>query len=293
MQIEYDHFSYSSINLFDTCPLRFFVQYVLRIGRDDNKYSLKGNIVHSFNEFLANMHLKGMHLENHWSRILDHILWKYQIRYPKLIKQINIDEIHEICGNVRNSDLFCVDIQGIEKFFVLAIEKDSGKALLVDKRDITQELKKYYYTIVGYMDLIYKDDVSITVRDWKTGKPKTREELRTDTQHKVYTVAASLMFPDYKNFNMEYAYLSTNKFKKISFVDYADDALLYAMDIADKCNKIENCKSFVCKENGLCERFCPFNGICHNIFELLENKTKITKLKLLVNRQLYGDTSGL
>ncbi len=289
-----DHFSYSSLSLYDTCPLRFYVQYFMKLGRTDNIYSLKGKIVHSFNEFLATMITKGLHLQTHWSQILDHIIWKYEIRFPEITKYLDKKVIYNICKVVHDSDLMYVNIQGIEKYFVLAIEKKSGHPLMVDRKDVTPELEKHYYIVVGFMDMVYKDDLAITVRDWKTGKPHTREELRIDPQHKIYTIVESLMFPTYKNFVMEYIYLSEDKFKKVSFTDSSDDALLFSMDIADKCRKIEESKSFPCKPNGLCDKFCPLNGICKIIEKNLTNGENPRKIELNTKRQMFGyDSSGL
>jgi len=202
----------SSINTYRGCEFQFFMEQVLEIPSKAGKKAFLGTIVHHVLELMA----KGSMVKRNFGFITDHkklldICWN---RYTKESPEFNLKD---------SDKKFC--IKTIEKVLntsydprrlnVIATEYQfkipmKSKDFNFEYYDLTKgTVEKGQYEIRGTIDLITElDKDTLEIIDWKTGSRKcwNTGDLKEyeylyskDVQLKMYDLATSILFPQYKN----------------------------------------------------------------------------------------------
>jgi len=154
------------------------------------------------------------------------------------------------------------NILDVEKWFEL--EMPGTEWLTVENKQ---------FKIRGFIDLIHKiDDNTIEIIDWKNGLSKdfvTFEDITFDNiskkiQPRIYHLAASILFPQYRNILITFYYINHN----ILTFSLGDEDIIDTLNILygyfstiKKDTLIRRNRSFKC-------RMCPFNknDVCTTIW---------------------------
>ena len=211
MNIEYVRAS--SINTYDGCQFQYFLEYVLGVPSKSGKKALLGTIVHHVLEIMArakkNGRTTGKYVDHEnlfricWDRYMkeegdNYEFKKADINFCKRTIQKVIDSPY----NPLN-----LNVIDVEKRFQLPI-KSEGFAF--DYYDILKkEQKSGFYELRGTSDLVTKvDEDTLEIIDWKTGSRKDWNSgvlkdyeylCEKDIQLRMYDLAMSLVYPQYKN----------------------------------------------------------------------------------------------
>jgi len=186
------HLSASSIKSYKQCPFKFFLQYVLKIKMPSNYPADLGSFVHDVFEQIAN----GKIDSNTW------------IDYAKP----KAHTLHKIAKEDKNKDPKDVwtDIFWLvnkvfdrpDKFNPLTWNTIAAEKQFNEKLDSGAVIK-------GFMDLVIEEDKeTLLVLDWKTGKhTMSQKEAHRDAQVLMYRIAAEILYPGYKYYNICLDYL--------------------------------------------------------------------------------------
>jgi len=202
----------SSINSYRGCEFAFFIEQILELPNKSGKKALLGTIVHHVLELMA----KGKRLGHSEGFIFDYeklldICWKrYTIENPQFEfknadKKFCLKSVRTVIESQYNPKN--LNVLFTEKQFKIPL---AGKDFEYNYYDIINgTVEKGNYEIRGTIDLITElDDNTIEIIDWKTGSRKCwntgeckeYEYLKSkDIQLRVYDLACSIIFPQYKN----------------------------------------------------------------------------------------------
>lgn len=258
-------YSYSKLNTFENCPLKFRYQYIDKLISEVGK---------SIEAFLGSM-------------VHETLEWLYkQVKMNKVPETEEVLKIYEGLWkkNFDEESIFFVNDFTNEDFFEL------GKKFLVDyykryhpfkentiateKRILINLDKKGKYKLQGYVDrLVYnKKEGAYEIHDYKTGSHlKTTKDLEIDKQLGLYSLGIKEMYPDADRVCLIWHFLAFDK----EFCSERTEEQLEALkeQTIELIKKIESTKEFSPKTSRLCG-WCEFKTICPKWkhFEDIKNK---------------------
>jgi len=271
------HLSASAINSYNDCPMKCFIEFILRVRGAENIYSVRGKFFHSFMEILAHKYRANEHIDA--NQILRRVENKYEKEYPEIMRQLDKQELGELSISGQYSKEHEGEILGIEKQFRLLIDKYDDNALLVDKELVPRTCENIY-VLKGVIDLIVKKNNKLHVIDWKTGRRKSANALKSDIQYKVYSIASMLMFPDETSSVMSFVYVSPNNYSPINLYNNIHDLASHVKSIRESCNRIEKDQFFTPNTSCyLCNKFCIGQKNCMKIYNMVRDQQPKKEIK--------------
>jgi len=242
--MEINHLRASTINTYGSCQWDFFLRYVCNYQTPSGKKATLGSIFHLAIELVAKTKKTGHYLLK--DKFCDPE-YLFEIAWNRYFKEEN--HIHnftskdkEFCKDtfykIYNSELNPINdkIVDIEKQFEIEIQKPGFKLP-----------NNEYMKLRGTVDLVTEyDSDTLWVKDWKTGKrkdfnsgkDKDIDNLLLDTQLRVYNLAMSKIYPQYKNRLFTLIYVNDGGPFTVSFHSKDLDATLD--NIRRKFNEIRS-----------------------------------------------------
>ncbi len=235
-------FSYTQLDTFKSCPLRYKYQYVIKIPTSLNTAASFGQSIHKtlqifYKNFKEN---KDISLKDLISYLK--ICWipiGYSSRsYENKMKKEGEEILKNYYENFHNNNLFVLDL---EKNFKIKI----GNIF-----------------INGIIDRVdYVDKNTIEVIDYKTGKLPDKKDIDKNLQMAIYAIASTdkgLYDKKLNNILLTLYYLQENK--KISVLKNDEDITKAKEEILNITKEINESK-FLPKKSIKCD-FCPYKINC-------------------------------
>lgn len=186
--------SASRIKTLEICSWSYWSNYHTDVPQIPNDGALRGTISHLVLEVLLNK--------------------KHKSHFDKIIEAHSIDASPPISRlvkkHIKKSEILSKNAEEnyelIDEFLLVGLNHDffGNENEEVDepekKFDITNAKPKYH--ILGFIDKIVRNrkDKTLTIVDYKTSKYKFRgEELSSNVQAMMYTLAAKSLWPEYKS----------------------------------------------------------------------------------------------
>ena len=163
-----DRISYTDLQAFDDCPLKFYYQKVLRLPTPPTPPLLLGQVIHNTLEWGAQAAMEGREPE------LDALIAEFESRWRK-IGLSDPDQKERI--RQRGADL-------LGEYLRLNQELDGAPFALERKFEVELPSAK----LTGRIDRVDKSKSGLTVIDYKTGK-KDDKKLKNDLQLPIYALA--------------------------------------------------------------------------------------------------------
>lgn len=287
--------SASSYKTYSWCEWKWTLLNIFRISEDTGPAGIVGHIAHKCFEILAKCAQKDFPQDHKCFDV--EYLWKLSFNHfykktPKESCKIPNDKLKKISLGVKelvNSDMSPIrdNIIGVEQYFKIPIK---DPRFVIDENAKTDELK--YFSIRGFIDRIDElDKDTIEIIDYKTGQrsefhsdskeKKDSISLRDDIQPRLYHLAASLLYPQYKNIIVTFIYLVdggpiTSIFSECDLPDTYRTIYDRFLDIRDNENPTRN-KTWKC-------RFCHFNPDKTGVCDLMWEEKNQTGLEFLINK---------
>ena len=207
MSEELVRLSASRIKTLQTCSWTYYANYVLKLPQKNNSGAMRGTIAHLVFEVLSNprheKYVKKIIKAGTCKKVKS--VWKLIFKNAKKMS-LDLDEIVKPIkkeGDMTN--LKCIDtmIQVGLKYDFINEQKLIGSEWAFD---ITNESPKY--RILGFVDRLVEDNGTLVIRDYKSSKKTfSGEELESNLQSMMYSLAARNKYPDYKNVNVKFLFL--------------------------------------------------------------------------------------
>jgi len=277
--------SASAINLYNNCPFRYFLSYILGLESKAGKAALQGSIVHRALEWMAKLRKSGKMnvdpmwlLDRAWDELIDENpdieIRKCTTRIDKETGEFKEAADFKKCRIAMETILedefynpYGLKIVDTERWFALEMPGEEWKCL--DK-----EGNLHQFAVRGFIDLVHEiNSDTIEIVDWKTGN---RTDLSTkqsideyklirDVQPRLYHLAAFFLYPQYKNILVTFYYATDGG--PITIALSQDDltmtiaALYRFFTTIKKDTLIRRNRHWTC-------RMCSFNknNICHRIW---------------------------
>ncbi len=242
-RLELNTFSFSQLSTYETCPLQYKYQYVLKIPTPAAASAAFGDTVHKtleafYNEFKDNRKV-GL------ARLLElfHKNWVplgYQSpAHQKKMKEEGVAMLEKYFVTLHDKN---ARVGPLEQFFKIKVEKD--------------------ISIVGKIDrLDYKSNNEIEIIDYKTGKKPDDKQLKKSLQLSIYALAATnhgLYKKELTQVNLTFYYLQG--MEKFSMKRAPEDMYTTKEKIKNTVEKIRQ-NDFPPNVGPWCD-FCPFRMIC-------------------------------
>lgn len=195
------YLSASRVKTLDTCSWSYWCNYHLKVPQKANSGALRGSLCHLVFELL----LKDRH-QHHYKKILKNNTLDGSPSVKRLvIKHLTRDgiiddgESYELCDKMIVVGLQ-YDFFGPKGSKVIGIEEK----FLLD----TKEEDRPTYKAMGFIDKVIKKNNKIKIVDYKSSKYKFKgDELTSNIQAMMYTLAAHKMWPDIKDIVVEFLFL--------------------------------------------------------------------------------------
>tara|TARA_R100000008_G_scaffold67884_1_gene44987 strand:+ start:6503 stop:7498 length:996 start_codon:yes stop_codon:yes gene_type:complete len=186
--------SASRIKTLETCSWSYWCNYHLKLPQKQNEGALRGTLCHLVFEMLV----KKKH-KKHFNKISKAGTIKASKAVHRMVTKhlIQMENSFDLpMTNEENTEL-------VDDMIVVGLNCDFfGRGGKVDKPELEflLENKDPEYKIRGFIDkpIVYKRGKKIKIVDYKSSKYKFRgEELHSNVQAMVYTLAAQKEWPDY------------------------------------------------------------------------------------------------
>jgi len=247
-------YSYSRLNTFDNCPLRYKFSYIAKAEGDfeNSIEAFMGSKVHDALEKLY----KELKFANIMS--LDDVLEYYKKQWKKTMSH-NIKVIRD--GRTKkeyhNMGLkYLTDYYNHYKPF----NQDYTVGLETEiKVDLFGDGK---YIFKGYIDRLSTINNTYIIHDYKTSNTlSTQSDIENNEQLALYALALKDKYIDLENIELVWHYLAFDKEFRIT--KKTEDYSALKEELKDKVDKIESLseEEFEPKESILCE-WCEFASLC-------------------------------
>lgn len=234
--MKYAPYSYSKISLYEQCPYRFYIQYILKpkIKVPASYYLEKGNFVHSLIESILKENIK-----------------EFKIPSFKILQQKDKVSIYktilDFCSHTQFKNIKVYDNKLIEHKFFLDTEISP-----TDKKNCL---------IKGKIDLLYETDKQLWIYDWKT-TGQTIEKLKKypkkDDQLELYALWGLQQYKLNEAF-CSFAYVDVNYYDERIFT--IDDIPELKEKWIQKIETIEETTYFDRHKTVLCD-YCENQSFC-------------------------------
>ena len=240
-------YSYSKIQTFKTCPLKFKFRYIDRIEPEikETIESFMGKIVHETLEKLYR-----------------------NLQFKKLLSKSELIELYNYLWNEKFDDSILVVNGSADDY------KDIGEKYISDYYDshmpfddaktIGLETKRYVELQPGYKMHIRIDRLSLTedkqyeIHDYKTSK-RLPNNISDDKQLVLYAYGVSELYPLADNIKLIWHYLAFNK--DLILQPTKEELENIRKESISDIDIIESCQDFQPRKSKLCN-WCEYQNIC-------------------------------
>jgi len=231
-----DSLSYTDIEAFDTCPLKFYFRKALRMPAPSGPQQTLGSVIHSVLE------AAGRGLMENQPKVFDDLAAEFENRW----RAVHFEDPD------RKERLRMRGRETLERFVRMQSQR-TGQPVALEKQ-FKIELDRARLT--GRIDRIDKTPAGYEVIDYKTGK-QTSVDLKTDLQLPIYSLACYELMGEYP-VNVIYMFLGDDT---VHAAHYDVEALQTVKStILEKVEKI-NTSDFVATPGHHCGA-CDFRDIC-------------------------------
>lgn len=245
-------YSHSKLSTFEQCPLKFKFKYVERLTPDfeESIEGFLGNKVHETIEWIYKQIFQGIRPE--LDNIIQHYIKSWNKDFNNEIKIINQEFDSEYYFN-----------QGIKFLINYSLENAPFKddTIAIEKKVIVNLDLEGEYKIQGVIDRLVHDKEKniLEIHDYKTGSPKSQDELDNDKQLALYGIAVKEAFKNVRDIHLIWHFLAFRE-KRISKRTEEQFEKL-RQEIIQLIDRIESTKNFPSKPSALC-KWCEFKSYC-------------------------------
>ena len=194
-------YSYSKINLFNSCPKKYKFYYLDKIQKkDEGIEAFLGKIIHQTLEWIYNLKIKSNKTYYSLDNILD--------RYKDLWYDNWHNDIRALKYSIlKKSDYYTMGMRLLIQYYN-NFGPDFKQPVIKVEKKIKFQLQDYFF--VSVIDRIDKIDSDLLVIDYKTGKKELSEKsLKNDLQMGIYYLAIKKNFTDLEKILLSHYYLRT------------------------------------------------------------------------------------
>ncbi len=269
-------YSYSKLETFNQCGLKYKYQYIQRIQGDrETIEAFMGSRVHEA--------LEKLYRDLHVTKLnsLDDLLAYYDAQWEKNWNdRVVVVRDDYTADHYRELGRVC-----IRSYYKRFHPFDDGKTLgLEDKFSIMVKHGEASYKFTGVIDrLVWKGEGMYEIHDYKTGRtPPTQEDFEKNKQLAIYQMSLKQRWPDVKTVKLVWHYVALDK----DFTSTREDADLEALsqDLVGRIQTIEKAENFPPKQSVLCD-WCEYRNIC----PLWKHEVKVSVLP----PNKYAEDSGV
>ena len=244
--MEIRKYSYSKINLFNSCPLKYkFIYIDKNYKKDESIEAFLGKLIHQTLEWIYKQ--KVNQYKTYFS--LDTIVnfykekwndnWHYNILKYKYIKQTKVD-------------YFTAGVNYLVKYYQ-NFGPNFNEPVYKVEENLEFDLRGY--KIKAIIDRIDKSDKNqMDIIDYKTGKKMLNEKkMKQDMQMAIYGIGLLKRYPEIKKINLSHYYVANHKTVSVSLSDIDTDK--FSDSLVENIETIENSESenkFIPVESKLC-----------------------------------------
>lgn len=236
-------FSYSQLETYETCPLKYKFQYILKIPTAPGSAASFGSTIHNvlqqfYKGYIADKSYGISHLHNLVETLWDPAGYSSQIQ-AKQYKQEAKDMLEQYFKTFHTTS---VEIVGLEQFFKIKVDEEVYLTGKIDRVD-------------------QKSDGKIEIIDYKTGKMPDEKELKKSLQLSIYAMAATdkgLYKQEIDKVDLTFYYLQGAQ--KITMNRTLDDVTAVKTKVTEITNKIK-AGEFPANVGPWCD-YCDFKPIC-------------------------------
>ena len=221
----HDNFSPNMIKTYQTCPKKYYFQYVENISMPKSTTPFeKGKKIHA----LANYYLQ-------------------KIKIDRIETALN-DQEREVWELLKQNPYYNMDC--VKSEFTLSIKLTPHPTLSSNWRG------NNLYWLGGRLDALVRTDENYYILDYKTGTIPQNPEF--DPQTMIYLLCADKYLKNYKSLSFVYIDLKNKQNHVIEFTPELKTK--YEQELNKICNNIDSDKIFKCNTDAC--KYCEFNKIC-------------------------------
>lgn len=241
-QLQIHNFSYSQLETFNTCPLQYKYQYVLRIPTSQNSSASFGDTIHKtlqrfYQEYIQDNSITLDRMFSIYESMWIPLGYSSQ-DHQKKMKQEGRAMLQRFFEHYHNEYL---QINDLERLFKVKINDD--------------------VFLTGKIDRVDNQGDDIEIIDYKTGRKPDDKEIKKSLQLSIYALAANsnnLYDKPFEKINLTFYYLQT--MEKVTMKRTQEELEAVKETIQDTANKIRM-NEFPAKVGIQCD-YCPFKMIC-------------------------------
>ena len=275
--------SASAIGLYKHCPFCYFMQYILGMESKSGKAALQGSIAHQALEWMARLCKRGKtSVDPRW--LLDRAWDELTAESPEIAIRRVTTRIDKETGGFKEAADFkkcrvaletVLDDKYYNPYNLKVLDVEQWFALEMPGQEwqcVDENGKLHQFTVRGLIDLVHEiDGDTIEVVDWKTGNRtnfRTQEAIDTEVlirevQPRLYHLAASILYPQYKNILVTFYYANSGGPLTIALSD--DDLAMtiaalhrffttISKDTLMRRNRRWTCRMCNFHRSGICQR---------------------------------------
>ncbi|MEE9555205.1 MAG: ATP-dependent DNA helicase [candidate division Zixibacteria bacterium] len=231
-----DRISYTDLETFDSCPLKFYYKKILRMPSPPSPHQILGQVIHTVLENAARAMMDGD------TPGLVSLVSDFEGRWKKI--RLSDPDQKERMGQ-RGAEL-------LGEYMTMQAKLDGFPAAL----EKFFEIKLSSAKLIGRIDRIDKTESGLRVIDYKTGK-KGKNKLDKNLQLPIYSLACKELFGEYPS-ELMFMFLGDGTDHTTSSDPGSLDAA--KVEIEEKVAAI-NESDFIATPGGSC-RLCEFARIC-------------------------------
>lgn len=255
-------YSYSKINSFIFCPLKFKFSYIDKEEKDFET-SIESHLGTTVHHTLEKLYKDLQHGKlNTKKELLDFYTkeWHKEFKQKTKIVREEYSEKETLGRGKEHISDYYDKHSPFDQDYTVGLEQKIYLKLGDDK-----------YTLTGYIDrLALKKDGTYVIHDYKTsGTLPTNEYIDEDKQLALYSIAVKEKYPDAKKIELVWHYLGFGKEIRITKSDEKLEEI--KKSIKAWIDKIEEEKEFNPKESALCD-WCEFASKCPKRRHLVKTK---------------------
>lgn len=245
MQMKY--LSPSRLSRFAQCELSFYFKYVAPPTWEDETtdwYAAYGSLMHEIFEKMANGEI---------------VLWEAVNIYNENFPFCHVPEL-------KRPDYYPSGLASLEqKSLELAA---IGNSIIGVEKEFNIMFDFSIPPLHGFIDLIYRDEFGLVVRDYKTSRVYDGSLMKKQLQPFVYAIACKHLYGEYP-YKFEFDFVRFDEKKSVLI----DDAFIKMGEIKVRnyWNKIQKSQFPATYSPFFCKNFCEFRSVCPT-FQLKLNR---------------------
>ena len=205
-------YSYSKINLFNSCPLKYkFVYIDKKYKKDESIEAFLGKLIHQTLEWIYKQKINQDKTYFSLDTIVNYYKekwndnWHYNILKYKYIKQTKVD-------------YFTAGINYLVKYYQ-NFGPNFNEPVYKVEENLEFDLRGYRMkAIIDRIDKVDKNQMNII--DYKTGKKMLNEKkMKQDMQMAIYGIGLLEKYPDNKSINLSHYYVANHQTVSVSLSD--------------------------------------------------------------------------